>query len=328
MSSYSDFFGVAGGGGGGFPINGLTDFNINSTSPNYNSTTGIYLPPDGTVWLETGFTTDASSYPDATSTPAGTVIDSIPAGYAPSIVANRVFAHRSDTPDNSLEFAYVMNFVPNVLRLQRQATTLAQNSTYVPLQHLSYDDGRNQFACIATPQGFFHNTTISTVSLPVTSLPSGVGSFDQDREYWLVNTAPDEITRYTLTGTLVDTLTGTNTPALTGGAAGNWFTDGTNEYFVQSFNSGFSAGGTNRFYKLDYTLGTVDFFQTVSIGSSAASYDSGFDNKAYALVGPYGNRGGGDYNYSMNSYYWFGFAGVTPAKTNPDTGQTYFIRLA
>lgn len=327
MSSYSDFFGVSGGGGGGFPINGLTDFNINSSSPNYNSTTGIYLPPDGTVWLETGKTAQAASYPDATNTPAGTLISTVPAGYAPSIVANRGYAR--DTSPGSNDFGYTINFVPVTFRRQREVTTLVQTTTNVPTDHLSFDESRSQYFSKDGANGRIWGQYWTAVqSTPVSTLPSGVGAWDSTRAYWLVNSAPDEIKRYTQGGTLIDTLTGTNTPALTGGAMGAFFSDGTNDYFVQSFNSGFSAGGTNRFYSLDYTLSTVDFFQTVTIGSSMASWDSGETNVAYALIGPYGNRGGGQYNYGQGYYYWFGFAGVTPAKTNPGTGLTYYVRLA
>ena len=325
MSSYSDFFGVAGGGGGGFPINGLTDFNINSTSANYNSTTGIYLPPDGTVWLQTGKTVDASSYPDATNTAAGTQISTLPAGYALSIVGNRGYAQEPGSQD----FSYTDNFTPATFRRQREVNTLAQSTTNVPTDTLQFDDAGNQYVGKNGSQGLFYSRTWTALgSFPTTSLPSGIGGWDTSRDYWLVNTAPDEIKRYTQGGTLVDTLTGTNTPALTGGSMGQYMSDGTNEYFVQSFNTGFSAGGTNRFYKLDYTLGTVDFFQTISAGSSMLSWDENETNLAYALVGPYGNRGGGQYNYGKASYYWYSFAGLTPAKTNPDTGQTYYIRLA
>ena len=77
MSNYSDFFGVgSSGGGGGVPINGYTPFLVTTTGnpTGYDATTGLYTHPDGTYWVQTGFTIldTSGAYPSATGTPGAT----------------------------------------------------------------------------------------------------------------------------------------------------------------------------------------------------------------------------------------------------------------
>jgi hypothetical protein len=73
--------------GTGLPVNSFASFGLNNTTPGYNSTTQLYVHPNGDSWLRTGYTIvdAANAYPDATG----------------STVITNDFANINTTPGNS-----------------------------------------------------------------------------------------------------------------------------------------------------------------------------------------------------------------------------------
>jgi hypothetical protein len=222
MSQYSDFFGVASSGGGGLPVNSYTGIYQSGSYglPNFDASTGLYSPPDGTYWLKTGDTLDdsAGTYPAAARVPdmTGTWTQ---VGWS----FNTGGTARPSSPtmgiwsDGSDVYLAAGNFSQASLKRYSKAGTYSAELTgYGLYGYLSGDNANDKLWLAQTVNTNVVEYNYSTLTASGTTFTRGSAqefgiyyNTDNSKFYTVNANAPYPIKRYSSTFTLETTLTPT-----------------------------------------------------------------------------------------------------------------------
>lgn len=325
MSQYSDFFGVAGGGGGA-PINSYEAFFVSGSGnpTGYNGTTGLYTQADGTVWLRTGFVLDAATtYPNATTTP-GIVYTGTTATVAPFVVdSNAPIGSRNKLLSDGTNY-YISTPGGNYTIRQLDSTFASTGYS------LSFGPGfagqnRNMFYPIYDSPAFgsASSNTLQKSVPPSTAFPTqfthpttlGVaGTNSTGTEVYITPGGSATAVAYNFpggTGT-PNTITVTSGGQISAiGAYGNYMVTTDSNGFIEVFDVSGGGPGQPSVAQGSISSGTYHNMMTsitpgyIWIGESAGTFSTLYQ-----------------YNVEANT------VGDITARTNSDSSQPLFIKLA